>query len=154
MQDDKPYCITEKYRSMRKGVALEDSNVVSWARLAKYVTFNIFVAKHPTRVDRMQYTDKVVEFGIQSAKCLGTEMVWFGPMRPAAVAVQDSFKALKQLLVRNIKTIGPFKVSGSAEKTQYVTYLNWTIPIQQVFRPLLGLNHISSLSENRTSIGQ
>jgi hypothetical protein len=94
---------------MRKGVALEDSNVVSWARLAKYVTFNIFVAKHPTRVDRMQYTDKVVEFGIQSAKCLGTEMVWFGPMRPAAVAVQDSFKALKQLLVRNIKTIGPFK---------------------------------------------
>ena len=44
-------------------------------------------------------------------------MVWFGPMRPAAVVVQDSFEALKQLLVRNVKTIGPSQMSDSdAEK--------------------------------------
>jgi len=76
------------------------------------MALNILIAKHPMRVHRMQYTDEVVESGIQSAKCLGTEMVWLGPMRPAAVAEQDSFKPLEQLLVRNVKTIGPSKVSG------------------------------------------
>jgi hypothetical protein len=95
---------------LRKGTTLENPVVVFWACLAEYVAFNIFITKHPTRVDRMQYADEVVELGIQSAKGLGTEMVWFGPMGSAAVAVQNSFKTLEQLLVRNVKTVGPSRV--------------------------------------------
>jgi len=50
--------------SMQRGTTLENPVVVLWARLAKYVAFNIFIAKHPTSVNRMQYTGEVVESGI------------------------------------------------------------------------------------------
>jgi len=104
-------------------MTLENPVVVFWARLAKDVAFNILIAKHPTRIDRLKYTGEVVELGIQSAKCLRTKVMCLGPMWPAAVAVQDSFKTLEQRLIRNVEPVGPLQVSDNAEKTKQHCYI-------------------------------
>lgn len=75
------------------------------------MAFHIFIAKHPTRVDRPKYAGEVVESRIQSAKCLRTEVMCLGPMRPAAVTAQNSFKTLEQHLVRDLETVG-FKLDN------------------------------------------
>jgi hypothetical protein len=70
------------------------------------VAFHILVAKHPTRVDRLQYPGEVVESRIQFTKFLRTKVMCLGPMRPAAVTAQDGFETLEQQLVWDLEPVG------------------------------------------------
>jgi hypothetical protein len=70
------------------------------------VAFHILVAKHPTRVDRLQYPGEVIESRIQFTKFLRTKVMCLGPMRPAAVTAQDGFETLEQQLVWDLEPVG------------------------------------------------
>ena len=115
----------------------------------------IFIPEHTFGVHVVENPNEIIKARVEFPKAFGPQAMCFSPVRSPSMPNEYTFKSLKQLPVGNIETVWSTVTSEDEIKfSRDLTHLYCTIPIQQVFWPVLGLSQMSSTSENRTSIGK
>lgn len=117
----------------------------------------VFISEDAIWVHPLQDIQEVIKPWIESLEVTRTQVVRLGPMWPPLMASKYSLEHFKKCSIGNVKPVGSrqsWLAVGLKETTDYVTHLYWTIPIQQVSWPRLGLSQMSSGAENRISIGK
>jgi hypothetical protein len=111
---------------------LEDAVRCGGTCSAKDVAVDVWVAQESARVDALEHAHKVVETGVERAQLRRSQRVRLGPVRPTAVAQDDSLKMGEELAVRYREAVRPAErisdtVLGGREQQ---AYLYWMKPIQ------------------------